>query len=267
MLMRKGVIASALLHVGVIGATLIAWPRALDLPEDSPPAVPVEVVTVADTSNVAPTVTEEQKTAPAPEQPAEAPPEPEVAPPPPEVAPSPEPKPIEQAKEEAPTPPRAPAVPRPRPQPDKQPSFDIDSVLALLDKRAPKPPPPPADATVSDQTVKGIGAQNAATLDIKDALLAQMRECWNVPVGAPHPEQLIVQVRVFLAPDGKLAQAPQLMPETRAAEASNAYMRPAAEAALRAISVCEPYHGLPADKYDAWREIVMTFDPSKMVSR
>jgi hypothetical protein len=88
-----------------------------------------------------------------------------------------------------------------------------------------------------------------------------------VPAGAPNPEQLIVQVRVFLAPDGNLLQPPQLEPATRAAAASNQYMRTAAEAASRAINVCAPYKRLPTDKYDAWREIVMTFDPSKMIGR
>jgi hypothetical protein len=44
-------------------------------------------------------------------------------------------------------------------------------------------------------------------------------------------------------------------------------MRTAAEAALRAVSVCEPYKRLPLNKYDAWHEIVMTFDPSKMIGR
>ena len=115
--------------------------------------------------------------------------------------------------------------------------------------------------------MKGLGAQDSFTLDIKDALLAQMRECWNVPVGAPKPEELIVQVRIFLLPDGGLAQSPQLESATRAAMASNPFMRTAAEAALRAVNVCAPYKRLPRDRYDSWREIVMTFDPSKMKGR
>jgi hypothetical protein len=62
-----------------------------------------------------------------------------------------------------------------------------------------------------------------------------------------------------------LAQPPLLEPQTRAAAASNPYMRTAAEAALRAVNVCEPYKLLPSDRYDSWREIVMTFDPSRMI--
>jgi hypothetical protein len=93
-----------------------------------------------------------------------------------------------------------------------------------------------------------------------------MRQCWNVPVGAPHPEQLIVQVRVMLAPDGSVTSQ-QLEPVTMRAEIGNPYMHAAADAAQRAIRFCSPYKYLPRDRYDAWREVVMTFDPSKMVGR
>jgi hypothetical protein len=105
------------------------------------------------------------------------------------------------------------------------------------------------------------------TVDIENALKAQVRECWNMPVGAPNPEQLIVHMRVFLARDGDLAQPPQLMPETRTAAARNRYVAAAADAADRAIRVCAPYRGLPPDRHDQWREIVMTFDPKELLGR
>jgi len=267
---KRSIIASAVMHVGIIVAATVAWPHAIDLSEDSPPVVPVDLVTVADVTNIAPTV-EEQKPAPPPEQPpqpqVEAPPPPppqaEVAPIEPDQKPPPPPKQVE----ETPKPPANPVVPRPKPQKEAPPpKFDVNDVLALLDKNRPKPAPQ-ANAKVAETTQKGFGDQTALTIDVRDALLAQMRECWNVPVGAPNPEQLIVQVRVFLAPDGSLAQPPLLEPASRAAAASNPYMRTAAEAALRAINVCEPYKQLPPERYAAWREIVMTFDPSKMIGR
>jgi hypothetical protein len=266
-MLKRSIIASGFLHLAVIAVATVSWPHAIALSDESPPVVPVDLVTVAEETNIAPTVAEQK------------PPEPEPqAPPPPQEVPLPEKAeiaPSELAKEmpkelpkvvEAPAPP-APVLPRRKPRPDPQQAFNVDSVLALLDKRAPKTPPPPPNAKPAEQTIRGLGAQNALTVDLQDALLAQMRECWNVPVGAPNPEQLIVQVRVFLAQDGSLAQPPQLEPATRAAAASNQYMRTAAEAALRAVNVCEPYKRLPPEKYDAWREVVMTFDPSKMIGR
>lgn len=273
-MMKRSIIVSAMLHAGIIAAATVAWPHALDLSDETPPIVPVDLVTVAEVTNIAPTVEESQKPEAQPEQP--APPQPEAAAPPPqqaEIAPpepdkTPVPTPKEPPKEAEPnvaSAPAAPARPRRKPAPDQQ-KFDVDTVLAMLDKRAPKAAPP-AQAKPAETTVKGLGAQDAFTMDLKDALLAQMRECWNVPVGAPNPEQLIVQVRVFLRQDGSLAQPPQLEPDSRAAAARTPYMRTAAEAALRAVNVCEPYKRLPPEKYDAWREIVMTFDPSKMIGR
>ena len=273
-MLKRSIVISGTLHLAVIVAATVAWPRTFDLSDESPPVVPVDLVTVAAVTNIAPTVQDIKKAETPPEPP--APPQPEAAAPPPPVAeaapdfdktPKPKPKePQKEAEQTAPPPPK-PALPRRKPQPDAQAKFDVDSVIALLDKRTPRAEAPPANAKPAEQTVRGIGAQDALTMDIKDALLAQMRECWNVPAGAPNPEQLIVQVRVFLAPDGNLLQPPQLEPATRAAAATNQYMRTAAEAASRAINICAPYKRLPPDKYDAWREIVMTFDPSKMIGR
>ena len=274
-MLKRSIIISGGLHAAVIVATTMAWPHVLELTDESPPVVPIDLVEIADVTNIAPTV-EDKKPEPPQE---EAPPPPQAEPPPPpqaEVAPpeldkTPKPKPEppkEPEQKEAAAPPN-PVTPRRKPQPDSQ-KFDVDSVLALLDKKTPKAPPqptPPPAAKLAETTRQGIGDQNAMTMDIKDALLAQMRECWNVPVGAPNPEQLIVQVRVFLTADGSLLQPPQLEPATRAAEAGNPYMRTAAEAALRAVNICAPYKRLPRDRYDSWKEIIMTFDPSKMIGR
>jgi len=270
-MLRRSVIASGFLHVGVIAATSMAWSASYNLPDDTTPAVPVDLITVADVTNVAPAQPDPPRVQPPPD-PQPPPPPPEAAPPPPEAEVAPEPdKPLpksEPKKEQLAKAPEHPVRPKLKPARDKPQKFDVDSVLAFLDKSAPKTSPAPAPAArKAEVPVEGLGAQDAFTLDIKDALLAQMRECWNVPEGAPNPEKLIVQVRVFLMPDGGLAQPPQLEAATRAAAASNPYMRAAAEAALRAINVCEPYKHLPTEKYQVWREIVMTFDPSKMIGR
>ena len=278
-MLKGSIIASGVLHAAVITAASMVWATNLVLPDDDSAVVPVELVTIAEQTNVAPMV---QKDLPPPQiRPVAevSPPQLEAsleAPPPlpvevePEPQPEPPPPPPPEAVEPAPEPPPAKlanlVLPRRKPAPQRKPNFDVDSVLALLDKRSPRTPPPP-NAKLAERNVRGIGAQTALTVDVKDALLAQMRACWNVPVGAPNPEQLIVQVRVYLSQDGRLAQPPQLEPATRAAAASNPYMRTAAEAALRAVNVCEPYKSLPTDRYDSWREIVMTFDPSKMIGQ
>ena len=94
-----------------------------------------------------------------------------------------------------------------------------------------------------------------------------MQECWSPPIGAPNPEELIVEVDVYLAANGGLARAPQLTAASRAAAAANPYMRAAAETALRAVNICAPYGNLPVDQYAQWSEIRITFDPTRMAGR
>ncbi len=268
-MLRRSVVGSGFLHVAIITATSIAWPMSYNPPDETPPAVPVDLVTVADVTNIAPAMPDPPKPQPEPEQP--PPPQPVAAPPPEaEVAPEPDKPPVPKKapeREQTVEAPANPARPRLKPSRERPQKFDVDSVLAFLDKNAPQRPVPAPVAKQAEVPVRGLGAQDSFTVDLKDALLSQMRQCWNVPVGAPDPERLIVQVRVFLTPDGSLAQAPQLEPGTRAAAAASPYMRSAAEAALRAVSVCEPYKHLPPERYEVWHEIVMTFDPSKMIGR
>src|SRR5215831_1805461 len=113
---ERSIIASAIMHAGIIFAASFAWPHAIAPSEDSPPVVPVDLVTVADVTNISATV-EEQKPAPPPEQPPQPqietppppPPQAEVAPIEPEKKPPPPPKKVEAT----PKPPANPVVPRP----------------------------------------------------------------------------------------------------------------------------------------------------------
>jgi hypothetical protein len=125
----------------------------------------------------------------------------------------------------------------------------------------------PPNAKPANRTTKGFGAQTAMTADLQDALRSQIRPCWSPPVGAPHPEQLIVDFDLFLNSDGTVAQPPQLAADSAAAAAANPYVRAAAEAARRAIYTCQPYK-LPAGSYTTWREInPFRFDPRDIVDQ
>lgn len=256
-------IGSAVLHAGLIGATLFTFAKTLDISDESPPMIPVDLVTIADKTNIAPTakpapVIKPDEITPQPQQlqmptpvppqqdaqetPDESPSEPAITPPAP--TPTPELKPQQQA---------APAKLKPK----------ADQFAALLNKLT-APAATTSNAKPADRTVKGIGQMNAMTMDLVDALRDQISQCWNAPVGAPHAEQLVVTIEVFLNPDGSVAQPPQLTSDSASAAPGNPFMRAAGDAAMRAIYVCAPYK-LPADRYSIWRDITVTFDPRKMV--
>src|SRR5215510_6921647 len=148
-MLKRSFIASGALHVAVIAAASIAWPHAFELTEEPSDVIPVELLTVAETTNIEAKVVE-QPPEPTPPEAQPAPPPPPPPPPPEEVevAPTPEakppPPPPEPPKIVEAKPPPAPPVPRQRPKPEPpQPQFSVDSVLALLDKNAPKKAPAP----------------------------------------------------------------------------------------------------------------------------
>jgi len=259
-----GVLVAVLLHAAIIVAALITWQHKLELADMAPSVVPVDLVTPADKTNIAPTVVRDQPKpvdvtppVPAPPPPAPPPPQAEAAPEPvpsQPVVPKPAPLPKPMVKPEAATPPKpTPAKPKPK----------ADDVNALLDDLT-KTPTKSHNQRVADRTTPGIGQMNAATMDIADALRAQIKRCWTPLVGAPQADDLVVDFDLFLSPDGSVAQTPQLTADSQS-RLGNPYTRAAADAARRAIYECQPYK-LPPGKYALWREInPFHFDPRKML--
>ena len=251
-----GLAGSVLLHGAIIAATLFTWQHSLEIADLSPPVVPVELVTIADKTNI--TAVAPEETLKPKEEPLAVTAKIDETVPLPQDAPVPEFKVAEQQKPAPPTPKF-----KPRPEPKKK--FDVNNILALLDKRAPASSSR-AQGHTGEQPRRGIGAQNGMTMDLADALRNQIGQCWSPPVGAPHPETLAVTFELFLNPDGSVAQPPQLTADSQAAANANPYMRAAAEAGRRAIYTCEPYK-LPADRYSQWRDITLVFDPRKWMGQ
>ncbi len=164
-------------------------------------------------------------------------------------------KPKEKPKKTAsvPTPPRRP--PRPKPQPH----FNPRKVAALLDKRDPRRHAAVGD-TLTTTASLGLPSGNAAKLSQTelDALRAQILKCWNIPAGVVEADKLIVVVQILLKQDGSLQAAPALLNRS-----GHPLFQIAAESAMRAIRRCQPYQ-LPVEKYQAWRDVEVTFDPRDM---
>jgi colicin import membrane protein len=147
-------------------------------------------------------------------------------------------------------------VAEPKPEQEKR-KFDADRIAALLDKREPRRLAA-AGETLSNTPALGTSTGQAAKLSQNeiDALRARIQQCWNPPAGAAEARDLIVQVRILFKPDGSLAAEPSLLTRT-----SSGYQQIAAESALRAIRRCAPYSFMPVAKYDAWKDVEVTFDP------
>jgi outer membrane biosynthesis protein TonB len=163
-------------------------------------------------------------------------------------------KPDPKTQHKAETPPKKIEPPKP------QPKFDATRIAALLDKRDPQRKAATGE-TLSNTPSLGTATGRAVTLSQNelDALRARLRECWNVPVGVAEARDLVVTVRIQFKQDGSLQTDPRLMNS-----GSHPAFQVAAESALRAVRTCAPYSFLPVAKYEAWKDVIVDFDPRDM---
>jgi len=274
---------------------LLMLPEAnTDAPVPEPEPAPEPVVNEA--PEVAPEPVPEVTKAPTPE-PAPVPesaPQPEPAPEPapaPEVAPQPEPEPETVAELEpepepepvpAPEPEPEPEVkatppkPKPKPKPPVQvakqaepekkkeepkPEDRLTSILRNVEKLKDKPsntPQQAARAPVQAETPKVSAVQRQ---QLEASVQEQIQRCWSLDPGARRAEDLVVEITVNLAPDGRVIGQPRVVDTARMTR--DAYFRSAAENAVRAIQKCSPLD-LPPAQYSEWKTMNLTFNPREM---
>jgi hypothetical protein len=252
----EGLAGAILFHALIVAAMFFTFQRNFTAPEESH-VVPVDLVTIADQTNVA-------AQAPAPPEPQKMDTPPPVLEPPPEpqmqeVEPAPEPPiPKFDVEKEKPKPVEKPVEPKPT---KKQQAVDFNALLNKLTA----PDKPVKAAKTGPRVIPGVGNGNLMTADLSDALRSQIYRCWSPPTGAPDARDLVVDFDLSLNPDGTVGQL-QPTPGSGLAIAGNAYTRAASEAARRAMYQCQPYR-LPADRYSQWRQSTLRFDPRQMMGQ
>ena len=160
------------------------------------------------------------------------------------------PKPKQEAK----------AAPPQPPKPKQERTFDQSKIAALLDKRDPTRESI-TGAALNASAALGAPKGNAATLSQSefDALIARLKQLWNVPAGIEHPEEMVVVIQVRLTRDRRLAAPPVIV-----SRGSSPTYQVAAEAARRAVLEGQPFNMLRDESYDAWKDMEITFDPKAM---
>jgi colicin import membrane protein len=83
---------------------------------------------------------------------------------------------------------------------------------------------------------------------------------WNPPAGAQNPQELVVQVRLQLRPDGTLAAPPRVL-----TSGNTPLFIAARESAMRAVFRGQPFDMLRPENHEAWKDIEITFDPRDMI--
>jgi colicin import membrane protein len=135
----------------------------------------------------------------------------------------------------------------------------LDRVAALLNKE--KASGGGAKRSTEEASLGGDRTTGGSKLSQSemDALRGQIEKCWNVPAGAEDAQDLKVSIKFKLDRSGVIEGDPQII----SGGGGDGIKRAAAESARRAVLQCAPYN-LPADKYDAWADVVVNFDPSDM---
>lgn len=215
--------------------------------------------------------------------------EPEPTPPPePEPVVEPEPAPAPKALEAKPEPVPDEPPPLPLVKPAKKPpSFDkllkdlaeeepeAQQFAALDAAPAPEPRPAPKQAEEDDSfddllaSLTRAEDESSANVEtqvpltgplqqkITDAIRQKVERNWSVPAGVLDAGELVVMLRIQLAPDGSVRSVKIVDGD----ESANYVTM--AESGRRAVLKASPFDTLTryVDKYDGWRDIVMTFSP------
>jgi len=285
--MNRSIIASSVLHAVLIFITAMSLPFLAKKPLDIPPIVSVELIQIAEKTNIpfAPKakkiiekVKEEEKKLVS-----------EQAPPKkvkktktktvvsldqnkekienqtPEAIPLPEKtvKKIETKKESNQNPDKLDQEVKQVSEFEKKELVDLDNIAKLIDK-------------AKEDTAKVIRNNNditqdqdnkivtsGLTLSEEDALKAQIFGCWSIPLGLPYNEDLLVRIKLMLEPDGSVAKT-EILDHARMNKPGQGFYKVLAESALRAVKLCQPLR-VPTSGYERWKELQLNFDAREML--
>ncbi len=180
-------------------------------------------------------------------------------------APKPAPKPQRKPK---PTPKKE----QPKPEKDKPKLANpLKSLLASVDALDKETGNKDSKAVIKEGTdvanmgvEGGTGGSYFSELSISeiDAIAGRLRACWNLDPGAMGIQDMIVEIRTHLNPDGTIRSV-DILDKSR--YNSDTHFRSVADSAKRAVYVCAPVYKMfsqkYSDKYNMWKTMLLRFNP------
>jgi hypothetical protein len=165
-----------------------------------------------------------------------------------------------QAAQPAPAtpPPAMPLAPPPQQPAYKQPEPDVTVkygvMLGLPDAL------PPLASSSGDTPGDGIDANASSAANISSSLVGKFREhlktCAKLPASVARSDNVFVKLRVLMTPQANLAAEPILIEGSASVKALDLK-----ESAVQALSACQPYNMLPAERYGEWKVLDLSFTP------
>ena len=267
-LMIKNIAISSALHIFLVVITALTFPFIAKKPIDLPPLISIELIQITDKTNIpfAPKakkiiekVKEKEKLVSE-----QAPPK-QVKKEKPDAIPLPDQNQeiVKKPDKDVQNPEKIDDEVKQVSEFEKDELFDPNNIAALIDKSKEEL----AETTNKTDKITQSNQKNittsALTLSEEDALKAQIFGCWSIPLGLPYNENLLVQIKLSLKPDGTVINS-EILDHARMNKPGQGFYKVLAESALRAIKLCQPL-SVPSTGYERWKELQLNFDAREML--
>ena len=285
--MNRSIIISSFLHVIVIFITAMSLPFLTKKPLDIPPIVSVELIQIAEKTNIpfapkAKKIIEKVKEKEKKLVSEQAPPKKvkktktktvvsldqnneKIENQSPEAIPLPEKtvKKIKTKEEKKQNPEKIDQEVKQVSEFEKKDLFDPNNIAALIDKSKVESAEIVSKKNEITQDKDRNIENTGLTLSEEDALKAQIFGCWSIPLGLPYNEDLLVRIKLKLEPDGSVANT-EILDHARMNRPGQGFYKVLAESALRAVKLCQPLR-VPSTGYERWKELQLNFDAREML--
>ena len=146
---------------------------------------------------------------------------------------------------------------------EKKEFVDLDNIAKLIDKaKVDSAEVIKKNNDITQAQDKNI-VTSGLTLSEEDALKAQIFGCWSIPLGLPYNEDLLVRIKLLLEPDGSVVKT-EILDHARMNKPGQGFYKVLAESALRAVKLCQPLR-VPTTGYERWKELQLNFDAREML--
>ena len=128
------------------------------------------------------------------------------------------------------------------------------------DVKKPEPTPAPRKKTVVKVKREVLSLDRTMTVSVVDALRVALTRCWNIDTNHPDIEDIRLTAHLKMLHTGVIDKI-WFESESRAeSDPAFAYVLDTVKEAIR---ICQPFSMLPRKEFETWKDITLTFYPSK----
>jgi len=146
---------------------------------------------------------------------------------------------------------------------EKKELFDPNNIASLIDKSKIEA----AETTKKNDEITQDQDRNientSLTLSEEDALKAQIFGCWSVPLGLPLSDDMLVRIKLDLKPDGSIDKM-EMLDHVKMNTPGKEKFRTLADSVRRAVQLCNPLR-VPSTGYERWKKMILNFNAREMI--